>query len=65
MAWIITPSFAKPDISKWMKALVSRIRAVDTGWKASGFVIDDAAAELEPMRQATHINHLFGNTINQ
>ncbi|XP_057515896.1 uncharacterized protein LOC130797335 [Amaranthus tricolor] len=50
VAWIITPSFAKPDISKWMKALVSRIRAVDTGWKASGFVIDDAAAELEPIR---------------
>ncbi|XP_021772954.1 uncharacterized protein LOC110736925 [Chenopodium quinoa] len=50
VAWIITPSFAKPDISKWMKALVGRIRAVDTGWKVSGFVIDDAAAELEPIR---------------
>ncbi|KMT13779.1 hypothetical protein BVRB_4g081540 [Beta vulgaris subsp. vulgaris] len=50
VAWIITRSFAKPDTSKWMKALVDRIRAVDTGWKVSGYVIDDAAAELEPIR---------------
>lgn len=57
VAWIITPSFAKPDISKWMKSLVGRIRAVDTGWKVSGFVIDDAAAELEPIRQATYTIH--------
>lgn len=59
VAWIITRSFAKPDTSKWMKALVDRIRAVDTGWKVSGYVIDDAAAELEPIRQATHTVILY------
>lgn len=59
VAWIITHSFAKPDMSKWMKALVGRIRAVDTGWKVSGFVIDDAAAELEPIRDVFSCPVLF------
>lgn len=50
VAWVITRSFAKPDILKWMKALVDRVHAVDTGWMLSAFVIDDAAADLEPIR---------------
>ncbi|KAL8143611.1 LOW QUALITY PROTEIN: hypothetical protein V2J09_016643 [Rumex salicifolius] len=31
VAWIICRSSAKPDVSKWMKALVNRVHAVDTG----------------------------------
>ncbi|GAB2300509.1 hypothetical protein Dimus_034552 [Dionaea muscipula] len=50
VAWVITRSFAKPDVSKWMKALMDRVHAVDTGWKLSGFLIDDAAAEIDPIR---------------
>ena len=51
VAWVITRSFAKPDMLKWMKALVDRVHTVDTGWMLSAFVIDDAAADLEPIRQ--------------
>ena len=51
VAWIITRSSAKPDVSKWMKALLDRARVVESGWKISGFLIDDAAAEIDPIRQ--------------
>ena len=51
VAWVITRSFAKPDMSKWMKALHDRARSVEPGWKVSGFLIDDAAAETDPIRQ--------------
>ncbi|OVA08710.1 zinc finger protein [Macleaya cordata] len=50
VAWVITRSFAKQDVSKWMKALVDRARTVDSSWKISGFLIDDAAAEVDPIR---------------
>lgn len=50
VAWIITRSFAKPDVSKWMKALLDRARGIDIGWKVSGFLIDDAAAEIDSIR---------------
>lgn len=33
-----------------MKALVDRVIAVEPGWKVSGFLIDDAAAEIDPIR---------------
>ncbi|KAI3451548.1 hypothetical protein Pfo_008213 [Paulownia fortunei] len=51
VAWIITRSIAKPDVAKWMKALLDRVHSVDPGWKANGFLIDDAVAEIEPIRQ--------------
>lgn len=50
VAWVITRSFAKLDVSKWMKALFGRARSVEPGWKVSGFLIDDAAAEIDPIR---------------
>ncbi|GFY91288.1 SWIM zinc finger family protein [Actinidia rufa] len=50
VAWVITRSSAKPDVSKWMKALLDRVRAVDPGWMINGFLIDDAAAEIDPIR---------------
>ncbi|KAI3907643.1 hypothetical protein MKW98_016287 [Papaver atlanticum] len=39
---------AKQDVSKWMKSLVGR---ADSAWKINGFMIDDAAAEVDPIRQ--------------
>ena len=50
----MTRSVAKSDISKWMKALLDRVRAVDPTWKVNGFLIDDAAAETDPIRQVFH-----------
>ncbi|CAL5196516.1 unnamed protein product [Lathyrus oleraceus] len=47
VAWIITRSFAKPDVSKWLKALIDRARSVEPGWKVNGFLIDDAAADID------------------
>lgn len=51
VAWVITRSIAKPDVTKWMKALLDRVHSVDPGWNANGFLIDDAAAEIDPIRQ--------------
>lgn len=51
VAWIITRSIAKLDVSKWMKGLLDRVIAVEPGWKIDGFLIDDAAAETDPIRQ--------------
>lgn len=51
VAWIITRTIAKPDVAKWMKALVDRVHAVDQGWKINGFLVDDAAVEIDPIRQ--------------
>ncbi|KAJ7945235.1 SWIM zinc finger family protein [Quillaja saponaria] len=50
VAWVVTRSFAKPDMSKWLKALLDRARSIEPGWKISGFLIDDAAAEIDPIR---------------
>ncbi|RHN55204.1 putative Zinc finger, SWIM-type [Medicago truncatula] len=50
VAWIITRSFAKPDVSKWLKALIDRARSVEPGWKVGGFFIDDAAADIDLLR---------------
>ncbi|KAJ4851512.1 hypothetical protein Tsubulata_011932 [Turnera subulata] len=51
IAWVITRSSAKPDVAKWMKALLDRASSAEPGWKISGFMIDDAAAEIDPIRQ--------------
>lgn len=50
VAWIITRSVAKPDVAKWMKALLDRARSIEPGWKINGFVTDDAAMEIDPIR---------------
>ncbi|XVF52053.1 hypothetical protein PTKIN_Ptkin04bG0234200 [Pterospermum kingtungense] len=50
VAWVITRSVAKPDVAKWMKALLDRARSIEPGWKINGFVIDDAAMEIDPIR---------------
>ncbi|KAK4758663.1 hypothetical protein SAY87_019964 [Trapa incisa] len=50
VAWVITRSFSKSDVTKWMKALVDRARSIEPGWKASAFMIDDAAADVDPIR---------------
>ncbi|GFP92921.1 hypothetical protein PHJA_001436400 [Phtheirospermum japonicum] len=51
VAWIITRSIVKPDVVDWMKALLDRVHSVDPGWNVNGFLIDDAAAEIDPLRQ--------------
>nr|GMD17659.1 ESCRT-II complex, vps25 subunit [Ipomoea batatas] len=56
VAWIITQSIAKLDVSKWMKALFSRVHTTDPAWKANGFLIDDAAIETDPIRQVSLLN---------
>ncbi|KAL8473565.1 hypothetical protein ACS0TY_030410 [Phlomoides rotata] len=59
VAWIITRSIVKQDVAIWMKALLDRVHAVDPGWKANGFLIDDAAAETEPIRETFSCPILF------
>lgn len=59
VAWIITRTIAKPDVSKWMKALHDRVLAVDPAWKVNGFLVDDAAAEIDPIREIFSCTVLF------
>ncbi|XP_071742665.1 uncharacterized protein [Rutidosis leptorrhynchoides] len=59
VAWVITRSVAKSDMCKWMKALLGRVHAVDPTWKATGFLIDDAAAETDPIRETFTCPILF------
>ncbi|CAA2982278.1 uncharacterized protein LOC111397061 [Olea europaea var. sylvestris] len=59
VAWVITRSIAKLDVAKWMKALLHRVRAVDTGWKVNGIIIDDAVAEIDPIRETFSCPILF------
>lgn len=50
VAWIITRSVTKQDTLKWMRALTDRIHSIDSTWKIGGFIIDDPASELDPIR---------------
>ncbi|CAA6668854.1 unnamed protein product [Spirodela intermedia] len=50
VAWVITRTTGKQDVSKWMKVLADRVRATDSGWRINGFIIDDAALEVDPIR---------------
>ncbi|XVF11118.1 hypothetical protein REPUB_Repub07fG0241600 [Reevesia pubescens] len=59
VAWIITRSVAKPDVAKWTKALFDRARSIEPGWKINGFVIDDAAMEIDPIRDIFSCPILF------
>ncbi|KAL6512345.1 hypothetical protein OROHE_019957 [Orobanche hederae] len=59
VAWIITRSIAKPDVANWMKALLYRVRSVDLEWRVNGFLIDDAAADVDPIRDIFSCPILF------
>uniref|UniRef100_A0A1D1XQP4 L-ascorbate peroxidase 1, cytosolic n=2 Tax=Anthurium amnicola TaxID=1678845 RepID=A0A1D1XQP4_9ARAE len=59
VAWVITRTIAKQDVSKWMKALVGRIHATDSCWRISGFIMDDAALEVDPVRDTFGCPILF------
>ncbi|GMJ16042.1 hypothetical protein like AT1G60560 [Hibiscus trionum] len=50
VAWIVTHSVAKSDVAKWTKALFDRAQRIEHGWKINGFVIDNAAMEVDPIR---------------
>lgn len=50
VAWVITRTIAKQDVIKWMKALADRVRAVDSCFRIGGFIIDDPASEIDPIR---------------
>ncbi|CAH9083153.1 unnamed protein product [Cuscuta epithymum] len=59
VAWIITRSIAKIDVNKWMKALVGRAHKSDPSWKINGFLIDDAATEIDPIMEALSCPLIF------
>ncbi|OEL30593.1 hypothetical protein BAE44_0008388 [Dichanthelium oligosanthes] len=50
VAWIITRSVTKKDTLKWMRALTDQIHTIDSTWRIGGFIIDDPASELDPIR---------------
>ncbi|XP_027182819.1 uncharacterized protein LOC113781149 [Coffea eugenioides] len=59
VAWVITRTVVKSDVAKWMKALVDRVHTVDLGWKVNAFLVDDAAAEIDPIREIFSCPVLF------
>ncbi|GJM91888.1 hypothetical protein PR202_ga08307 [Eleusine coracana subsp. coracana] len=51
VAWIITRSVTKQEhIEMDVRALTDRIHSIDSTWKIGGFIIDDPASELDPIR---------------
>jgi hypothetical protein len=50
VAWVITRSVTKKDTLKWMSTLTDRIHSIDSTWGIGGFIIDDPASELDPIR---------------
>ncbi|KAJ0254585.1 SWIM zinc finger family protein [Hirschfeldia incana] len=50
VAWIISRSNLKSDVDKWMKILLRRAQSVEPGFRISGFIVDDAAMEIDPIR---------------
>jgi len=50
IAWVITRSVTNNDTLKWMRALTDRIHSIDSTWRIGGFIIDDPASELGPIR---------------
>ncbi|KAJ1282666.1 hypothetical protein BS78_03G069600 [Paspalum vaginatum] len=59
VAWIITRSVTKKDTLKWMTALTDRIHSIDSTWRIGGFIIDDPASELTPIRDVFACPVLF------
>ncbi|KAL6867500.1 hypothetical protein ACP4OV_015524 [Aristida adscensionis] len=59
VAWIITRSVTKHDTLKWMRALTDRIHSIDSTWGIGGFIIDDPASELDPIRDVFGCPILF------
>ena len=53
VAWVITRSVTNKDTLKWMRALTDRIHYIDSTWRIGGFIIDDPASELGPIRYDT------------
>ncbi|KAM0947953.1 putative Zinc finger, SWIM-type [Dioscorea sansibarensis] len=51
VAWIITPSFARGEMHRWLGALYDRVRTKDPTWKLGGFIIDDPAADVLMIRE--------------
>lgn len=51
VAWVITRTVTRQDVRKWMKGLADRVRTVDPAWRISGFIIDDPALEIDPIRE--------------
>ncbi|KAJ4887389.1 SWIM zinc finger family protein [Raphanus sativus] len=50
VAWIISRSNLKSDVDKWMKILLKRAQSVEPGFRINAFIIDDAALEIDPIR---------------
>ncbi|OAP16167.1 hypothetical protein AXX17_AT1G53650 [Arabidopsis thaliana] len=59
VAWIISRSYLKSDVEKWMKILLQRAQSVEPGFKINGFIIDDAATETDPIRDTICCPILF------
>lgn len=51
IAWVITRTNTKEDVQKWMKALVDKVVFADPAFSISGFIIDDPALEIDPIRE--------------
>jgi len=67
VAWVITRTITKQDVCEWMKALVDKVRAVDSTWRINGFIIDDPALEIDPIRYEIicYFNLIFASFSNR
>ncbi|XP_057731340.1 uncharacterized protein LOC130946573 isoform X1 [Arachis stenosperma] len=52
VAWIITSSFVRKDIHKWIALLSEKIRAKDPRWRPSAVILDDPSFDYNSIREA-------------
>ncbi|MCO5607055.1 hypothetical protein L7F22_061247 [Adiantum nelumboides] len=51
IAWTITSSSCRSNIKKWLIALRNRVLDYNKGWAPNAFMVDDAEAEIQALRE--------------
>ncbi|MCO5587623.1 hypothetical protein L7F22_041572 [Adiantum nelumboides] len=51
IAWTITSSSCRSNIKKWLIALRNRVLDYNKGWDPNAFMVDDAEAEIQALRE--------------
>ncbi|GMN39761.1 hypothetical protein TIFTF001_008983 [Ficus carica] len=52
VAWVISSSFVKQDIQKWIGILAERARTKEPRWRLNSFLVDDPSFDISIIREA-------------
>ncbi|MCO5564520.1 hypothetical protein L7F22_018181 [Adiantum nelumboides] len=51
IAWTITSSACRSNITTWLAALRNRVLNLNKGWEPNAFMVDDAEADIQALRE--------------